>query len=60
MIILRSGMKKMLDLIKAYGFFLPFDMEYTQLNHIHLFIVTDDIVFTVLNVLSDNGTPTDT
>lgn len=57
MIIRRSGMKKLLDFIKAYQIFLPYDMEYTLPPSIRLFTVTEDIVSTQPRAISDNGAP---
>ncbi len=57
MIVRRSGMRKILNFIKTYGLFLPFDMEYTQPDQIRLFTVIDDVVSTLPKALSDNGAP---
>lgn len=57
MIVRRSGMKKILDFMKNYQIFLPFDMEFTQPNDIHLFSVKSDVVSTCPNAFSDNGAP---
>lgn len=56
MIVRRSGMKKMLDLLEN-GIFLPYDMEYTLPDNIHMYTVREDIVSTQPNALSDNGAP---
>jgi GR25 family glycosyltransferase involved in LPS biosynthesis len=56
MIVRRSGMKKILDFLKTYQIFLPFDMEYT-LPDIHLYTLNYDLVATQINALSDNGKP---
>lgn len=56
MIVRRSGMKKMLDFNKD-GIFLPYDMEYTLPDDIHMYTVREDIVSTQPNALSDNGAP---
>ncbi len=57
MIVRRSGMKKLLDFMKTYQIFLPFDMEFTQPNDIKIYCVTCDVVSTVPNSPSDNGAP---
>ena len=57
MIVRRSGMKKILDFIKAHSIFLPYDMEYTLPPKIRLFTVTTDIVSTQIQAPSDNGGP---
>ena len=55
MILRRSGIEKILNFYKKYGLFLPYDMEYYLPNDIVLYTVTDDIVSTLANALSDNG-----
>ena len=57
MIVRRSGMKKILDFMKTYQIFLPFDMEFTQPNDIRLYSVISDVVSTRPNSPSDNGAP---
>ena len=57
MIIRRSGMKKILNFIKKYKVFLPYDMEFYLPNDINLYCVTKDIVSTQINAPSDNGGP---
>lgn len=57
MIVRRSGMKKILDFLKTYKVFLPYDMEFYLMNNIRLYTVKDDIVSTFINALSDNGAP---
>lgn len=57
MIVRRSGMKKILDFIKTYKIFLPYDMEFYLPNNINLYAVIDDVVSTKINALSDNGGP---
>lgn len=57
MILRRSGIKKILDFIKLYKVFLPYDMEFYLPNGIKLFAVTNDVVSTLPNALSDNGGP---
>lgn len=55
MIIRRSGMKKILNFIKTYAIFLPYDMDFYLPNNIRMYAVNDDIVSTITNALSDNG-----
>ncbi len=57
MIVRRSGMQKILNFFSHYQIFLPYDMEYTQPNDIHLYTVIDDVVSTQINAISDNGAP---
>ena len=57
MIVRRSGMKKILNFIKKNGIFLPYDMDYYLPNNINLYSVRDDVVSTLPNALSDNGSP---
>lgn len=55
-IVSRSGMKKILDFTQD-GIFLPYDMEYTLPDNIHMYTVREDVVSTQPNALSDNGAP---
>ncbi len=57
MIIQRSGMKKILNFFDKYSIFLPYDMEFYLPNDIHMYAVTEDVVSTQPNALSDNGAP---
>lgn len=57
MIVRRSGMEKILEFIKHYQIFLPFDMEYTQPDQMRLFTIIDDIISTLPRALSDNASP---
>lgn len=57
MIVRRSGMKKILDFIRLYKVFLPYDMEFYFPNGIQLYTVREDIVSTLPDALSDNGRP---
>ena len=57
MILRRSGIKKILNFLKCYQIFLPYDMEYTQPPNIRLFTVIDDVVSTQLHAPTDNGAP---
>ncbi len=57
MIVRRSGMKKILNFIKKYKIFLPYDMDFFMPNDIHIYAVQDDIISTHINALSDNGGP---
>ena len=57
MIVRRSGMEKILEFLKTYSIFLPFDMEFTQPDDIRLYSVTRDVVSTCPGAISDNGVP---
>ncbi len=57
MIVRRSGMKKILNFIKNYHVFLPYDMEYTLPSNIRLYSLIDDVVSTLPRAASDNGAP---
>lgn len=57
MIIKRSGMKKILDFIKTYKIFLPYDMEFYLCNNIKLYSLNYDLVSTKIKAKSDNGAP---
>jgi hypothetical protein len=57
MIVRRSGMKKLLDFVKNYGIFLPFDLEFYLPNDINLYTMRYDVVSTLPSALSDNGAP---
>lgn len=56
-IIRRSGMKKIFRFIKKYRVFHPIDMDFILPSDIRLFTVTDDIVSTQRNALTDNNVP---
>jgi GR25 family glycosyltransferase involved in LPS biosynthesis len=56
-IIRRSGIKKMLDFIKTYDAFLPYDIEYCFPEGIRLINVSDDIVRHQTDAHSDNHKP---
>ena len=58
MIVQRSGMKKILDFIKQYQIFLPYDMDFILPPDIRLYSLTYDVVSTQPNAPSDNGLPT--
>lgn len=58
MIVRRSGMKKLLDFFSRYQIFLPFDLEYTLPPEMQLFSVRWEIVSTLPQAASDNGSPT--
>lgn len=55
MIVRRSGMKKILDFIKQYHLFLPYDMDFCLPMDIRLYTVQRDVVSTLPNAISDNG-----
>lgn len=57
MIVRRSGMKMILDFIKRYRIFLPYDMDFYQPSKMRIYTVVDDIVSTEPKALSDNGAP---
>lgn len=57
MIVRRSGMKKILDFIKKYKIFFPYDMDFMLPNDINLYTVIQDVVSTQPNAASDNGSP---
>lgn len=57
MIIRRSGMKKILDFLKAYKVFLPYDMEFQFPSDMNLYSLNYDLVATQINAPSDNGSP---
>ena len=57
MIVRRSGMKKILDFIKAHKIFLPYDMEFYLPQGIRMYSLKDDVVSTQIKALSDNGAP---
>ncbi len=57
MIVRRSGMKKILDFIKTYKIFFPYDMDFCLPNDIRFYAIIKDVVSTQPNALSDNGGP---
>lgn len=57
MIVRRSGMKKIINFIKNYQIFFPYDMEYTLPPTIQLYSVSEDVVSTFPQAISDNGAP---
>jgi GR25 family glycosyltransferase involved in LPS biosynthesis len=57
MIVRRSGMKKILDFLKQYHIFLPYDIDFVFPNGIQLFSARTDIVSTQPGAPSDNGAP---
>jgi GR25 family glycosyltransferase involved in LPS biosynthesis len=57
MVLRRSGIKKILNFIKSYQIFLPYDIEFPLPNGIRLFSVREDIVSTQPGAISDNGGP---
>ncbi len=57
MIIRRSGMKKILDFMKKYKLFAPYDMEFYLPEEIQLYTVLQDVVSTEPQALSDNRFP---
>lgn len=61
MILRRSGMEKILDFIKVYRIFLPYDMDYIlpadMESDIRLYTVLDDVVSNQVDSISDNAGP---
>ena len=61
MIIRRSGMKKILEFIKSYRIFFPYDMEMIlpsdQNSDMFLYTVLEDVVSNQVDSVSDNGAP---
>lgn len=55
MVVRRSGMKKILDFMKKYKIFLPYDMDFYLPDDIKLYCVMQDIVSTMPKAASDNG-----
>ncbi len=57
MIVNRPGMKKLLDFIKEYHIFVPYDIDYALPPGMRLFTVLEDVVSTQPGAPSDNGGP---
>jgi GR25 family glycosyltransferase involved in LPS biosynthesis len=57
MIVRRSGMKKIMKFILENRVFLPYDMDFYLPSKINLYCVRDDIVSTLCDALTDNGSP---
>lgn len=57
MIFRRSGIKKVLQFLKTYQIFLPYDMEVNLPPGIKLFSLQEDFVSTQPRAISDNGFP---
>jgi GR25 family glycosyltransferase involved in LPS biosynthesis len=55
MIVRRSGIKKILNFIKTYQIFLPYDMDYYLPNDIRMYSLVDDVISTQPIAPSDNG-----
>src|SRR3990167_7530741 len=55
MIVRRSGMQKILDFIKQYKIFLPYDMDNYMPESIRMYSVIDDVVSNQPKAISDNG-----
>lgn len=55
MIVRRSGMKKILEHIKKYQIFLPYDMDFCLPSDIRFYTVRRDVVSTIPQAASDNG-----
>lgn len=56
-ILRRAGMEKILNHFKTNKIFLPFDMEFYLPSDVAIYTVTDDVVSTFCQALSDNGAP---
>lgn len=57
MILRRSGIQKILDFIKTYSIFLPYDMEYYLPDNIKIYSLINDIVSTKGESPTDNRKP---
>ena len=61
MIVRRSGMQKILDFIKVYRIFLPYDMDFIfpadMESDMQMYTVFDDVVSNQVDSISDNGSP---
>jgi GR25 family glycosyltransferase involved in LPS biosynthesis len=57
MIIRRSGMRKILNFIRQYSIFLPYDMDFVLPPNIKLYCLNYDVVSQLTHAISDNGTP---
>lgn len=57
LILRRSGIRKLLQFLKAHQLFFPYDMEYIIPPGIKLFTVREDVVSNLPKALSDNGGP---
>ena len=61
MIVRRSGMKKILDFIKVYRIFYPYDMDFIFPSDLHsdmqMFTLYDDVITNQTDSISDNGGP---
>lgn len=57
MIVRRSGMRKILNFIKNYRIFLPYDMEFYLPEGMNIYSLNYDVVSTLPRALSDNGAP---
>jgi GR25 family glycosyltransferase involved in LPS biosynthesis len=61
MIIRRSGIEKILNFIKVYRIFFPYDMDYILPSDIdsdiQLYTVIDDVISNQVDSISDNGGP---
>lgn len=61
MIVRRSGMKKILDFIKIYRIFFPYDMDFIFPNDqdscIQMYTVFNDVISNQIDSISDNAGP---
>lgn len=58
MIVRRSGMKKILDYVKKYKIYFPYDIEYFLAPDIKLYAMARDVVTNLVGAPSDNGSAT--
>ena len=61
MIIRKSGMEKILNFIKVYHIFYPYDMDFIfpadMYSDMQLYTVFDDVISNQIDSISDNGEP---
>ena len=57
MIVRRSGIEKILNFIKRYQVFLPYDMDFYLPDDISIYTVVDDVVSTQPQAPTDNAFP---
>ncbi len=55
MIIRRSGIKKILDYVKTYKIYFPYDVEYYYVPEIQLYQCNRDIITNIAGGISDNA-----
>jgi len=57
MIVRRSGMKKILNFLKTYNIFLPYDMDNYLPEGIKMYSLKEDVVCNQAKAISDNANP---